>query len=180
MPAQANTVANSNKLPSQALGNATSETQFLGSDGNILTVYLPTSNKFVRGKSAAFTVWVQGYVTTGTTSNWTPKLYYGNSTTIGSNTGIAAPSGVSLATLTRSWYIAATLNWDSGSKRLTGSFDSQIGDTYVAPASLSVVAVSLKKKAADITTVGFSVTGIFGSTNASNTAVVDFFEIQST
>lgn len=175
-----NTVNRSGQVASAALGNATSETQFVDSAGNVLTVYLPLTSKLLGqdAKFASFKVKVGGRVTTGTTSNWTPKLYWGNSSTIASNSGIAAPTAVSLASVSQTWHIEATMFWDATSQRVNGFYQAQIGATTTAPTTLTTAQTSKDLTAGDVKTVGFSVTGIFGSTNAANTAFVDYFDVE--
>lgn len=176
----ASTVSQSGQVPSAALGNATSETQFVDSAGNVLTCYLPLTLKLAQqdGKFASFKVKAGGRVTTGTTSNWTPKLYWGNSSTIASNSGIAAPSAVSLASVSQTWHIEATCFWDTTSQRVNGWYQAQIGATTTAPTTLTTAQTSKDLSAGDSKAVGFSVTGVFGSTDAGNTAYVDYLTVE--
>lgn len=176
----ASTVNRSNKVPSAALGNATSETQFVDSAGNVLTVYLPMTSKLIGqdGKMATFKVKVGGRVTGGTTTDWTAKLYWGNSSTISSNSGIAAPAAFSVVSLSTNWHIEATMVWDATSQKVNGFYQAQISTTTTGPTTLTTAQTGKDLTTGDLTTVGFSVTGIFGSTNAGNTAYVDYFDVE--
>ena len=177
--ANANTIQRSNKTPSAALGNATSETQFTDSDGNVLTAYLPATRKLVEGSAGILRVKVGGRVTGGTTTDWTPKLYWGNSSTIASNSAIATATAFSVVSTSTNWHLEATLIWDATSAKVNGWFQGQNGTTTISPTTLSNAQTSKDLTASDSTSVGFSVTGLFGSTNAGNTAYVDYFDVES-
>lgn len=175
----ASTVSRSNKTPSAALGNATSETQFTDSSGAVLAAYLPLTSKMVEGKAGTFRIKVGGRVTGGTTTNWTPALYWGTSSTISSNSKIATLTAFSVVSTSTNWHIEATCIWDSTSQKVNGFFAGQNGTTTVSPTTLSTAQTSKDLTAGDSTSVGFSVTGLFGSTNAANTAYCDYFDVES-
>jgi hypothetical protein len=175
----ANTIQGSNKTPSAALGNATSETQFTDSDGNVLTAYIPLTRKLVEGSAGTLKVKVGGRVTGGTTTNWTPKVYWGNDSTIANNSEIAALTAFSVVSTSTNWHAEVTLIWDATSSKVNGWFQGQNGTTTVSPTTITNAQTSKDLTASDSTSVGFSVTGLFGSTNASNTAYVDYFDVES-
>src|SRR5438094_9496893 len=95
----------SNFLPSKGLGNvSTTETQFLGSDGNVLAVYLPLSGKLSAPggvKSARFVVKVHGRVTTGASGTFTPLVYAGTSATVTSKSRVTAQATRTLPSISR-------------------------------------------------------------------------------
>lgn len=182
---QVNTVATAANLSSKDVGNATSETQFKDSGGtNVLLLPIPASNKL---KAKPWYVLVGGRAGSGTTSNFTAAVYFGNSTTISSNTAIATTSTNALASANHNWFLEILCMWDSTSKKIQGNFTGQVANTLVALAALSNVVTSVDLSLADTdfsaTAAGtnklLTVTGLFGSSNASNTAIVDYFEIQN-
>lgn len=177
--ATASTVERSNKTPSAALGNATTETTFKDSAGNCLTAYLPATSKLVEGKSAAFKVKAGGRATGGTTTNWTVALYWGNDPTYTNNSKIATSGTFSIVSTDTNWFLEAVLVWDATSQKVNGYFSGQNGTTTVSPTTLSTAQTGKDLTAADVTSVGFSVTGLFGTGNAGNTAYCDFLDVET-
>lgn len=178
-----NTVAHSNFLPSRNLGNvSTSETQFLGSDGNVLAVYAPMSAKMSApggNKTAIFRVRVAGRVTTAASTTFTPIVYWGTSTTIGSNTALTTQVTPTLASVSSNWYCEVTLVWDATSGKLNGYYTAQSDVTRKAATTVANVATSVDLTAAGSTSYGFTVTGQFGATaGATAAAYVDIFEVE--
>ena len=142
----------SNFLPSKGLGNvSTTETQFLGSDGNVLAVSLPLSGKLSAPggvKFARFRVKVGGRVTTGATVTFTPIVYYGTSTTIASNTAISTQVSPSLASVSTNWSCEICLQWDSTSGKLNGWYTAQTDITRKAATTITNVPTSVDLAAA--------------------------------
>ena len=165
--------------PSAALGNATSETIFQDSSSNPVAAYIPATWNLVEGKTGTLKVKCGGRVTGGTTTNWTVALYWGTDSTASNNTKIAAPSAFSVVSTSTNWYIEATLIWDSTSKTVNGWYAAQVGSTKTAETTISNVPTAVDLTAGESTSLGLTVTGIFGSTNASNTAYLDFLDVES-
>lgn len=162
----------SNKLPSAGIGNATSETQFAGSDAALLICYLPGGNKLNRRH---FRIRCGGRVSPGTSGNFTVSLYFGTSSTIASNTKIATTGAVNAAAA-GNWSLEAECFYDSTSGRIEGLLKGFVYATAVAQAILTNAATSVDLST-DGGNNGLTLTGLFGSTNASNTAFVDVFEV---
>lgn len=184
-------------LPSAGLGNATSETQFTTANaqgglasGSVLMCRIPASNTL---KFRPFIVRAGGRVTTGTTATLTPKLYFGGSSTISSNSAFYAPgAGQSLATASSNWLLEAECYWDSTSLVVNGFATGFCGTTLYSLAAttqltnidISSTEVNLRSlannpAASATNALVFSITGLFSSGNASNNAFVDVFEIEA-
>ena len=163
--------ARSNKLPSANLGNALAEAQFLGSDGLVLTCPLEGS---IVLNNRTFRLRVAGRCGSGTTSNFTVAVYFGVSTTIGSNTKIATTAATAMASANHNFLIDVTMNYDTASNKVQGQYGGNIANGLITAAGLTNVLTSFSDVAEG---QGFTVTGLFGSTNASNQAIIDTFEL---
>lgn len=155
-----------------SLTNPTSTTVFLTADSSSKTaaVYFPTIDPPSGLNAVAFRFYAWGRSTAGTSGNFTPVVYYGVSTTVGSNTSIAAASARTNATFCN-WRIWGTLTWDGGSSKLTGEFVALNGSTTTIDAQAVTTTVS----SVDLTTAGngLTVTALFGTSNAGNIAYLD-------
>lgn len=161
------------KLPSTNVGNATSESQFLDSAGvNPLKCIIPGSNT---GKNRCFSVRVAGRITGGTSGNTTIALYYGTSSTIASNTKVATSGAISNGGVATNFMMVFEGFWDSTSQKIHGIFYGFVHGTVV-----SVTIHSNEATSVDLSTegLGFTVTALFGSSNAGNIAIVDEFELE--
>jgi hypothetical protein len=163
--------ARSNKLPSANLGNATAETQFLGSD-NVLLV-CPMEGSLVLN-NRTFRLRIAGRCGSGTTSNFTVAVYFGVSTTIGSNTKIATTAATAMASASHNFLIDVTMQYDTTSNKIQGQYSGNIANGLITAAGLTNALTSVSDVAEG---QGFTVTGLFGSTNASNSAIIDTFEL---
>ena len=170
--------ARSNQLPSKATGNVTSETQILGADGKLLICPLEGSLVLqTPGNARRFRLSIAGYMTSGTTSTVTLKLYFGTSTTIATNgTALISITTASLASTNQNFFLDVQLIFDS----VSGSF----GGYYVGSAVntlIDLTAITQTSVASGIADSaegqGFNLTAIFNSTNASNNLFVTAFEI---
>lgn len=178
-------------LPSAGLGNASSETQFTTAQaqpglaaGSLLMCRIPASNIL---KFRPFVLRIAGRITTGTTATFAPKLYFGGSTTIGSNTAVDAPgAGQSLATAKSNFYVEWQFYWDSTSSVLNGlrwggfcgtTAYAQAATTQVTSFDISGTEVNLASTTG--TSLVFNITGLFSSSNANNTAFLDEFDISA-
>lgn len=178
-------------LPSAGLGNASSETQFTTASaqpglasGSVLMCRIPASNVL---KSRVFSVKLAGRITTGTTATFTPKLYFGGSSTISSNSAVSAPgAGQSLATAKSNFMLDFEFYWDVTSKVLNGIlWGGFCGTTaYAQAATTQITAVDLSGTEVNLSTAAgadlvFSVTGLFSAGNANNTAFLDVFDVNA-
>jgi hypothetical protein len=174
-------MANTNTLAvfqniSQA--NPTSETAFASTAGGAVRFILTPPNvastqlegRLLRLRAAA-------KITGGTTTNYTPKLYWDSSnntnlTTFTNDIGLAAPSAFAVNTVTRMWFLQADFVWDSTSQRLVGTFMTQIDTTFTAWAATTVGTALVNSN-----NIRFFLTGIFSGTNANNVAVLTDFSL---
>jgi hypothetical protein len=179
----ANTIASpSVLLPTQSLGNATTETQFQGAipakglSGGKLTLPLTRSgqlsNRHIRFK-------VVGRVLPGTAGTFEVRMYISS---IAAANLIIDTGPISLATNT-SFLILCDCVWDQSSNSFNGVLYGQMGDTALGIAGLnnSVVSVTIGSSTnSDITSSEtVLITGQFGSSDPSNGAFVDQFELEA-
>lgn len=160
------------KLPSASLGNATSETQFTDTTSGAvrLQCFLPGSSKLDK---RPFRIAAAGRVSPGTSGNFTFAIYYGVSATIASNTALATTGAVNAAAA-GNFALWVDCFYDSTSQRIVGLLKGYVYATAVAQAIVTNAATSV-----DLSTegLGLTCTGLFGTSNASNTAYVDVFEV---
>lgn len=176
---QANTI----KLGKAAanLANPTSASVFVTKADSTKAVAVPVPWEFAQttGVGLKMYLYARGRATTGTTSNFLAKFQFSTdvspggivtAATAGNNTDLATLTNRSYATVTRDWYMEATLIWNTVSQRLTGQFDGVNAET-IETARAIITALT----AVDLTTgkCGFVVAAIFGSSNSSNVAVLD-------
>jgi hypothetical protein len=139
-----------------------------------------------------------GRVVGGTTTNFTPTLYFGRALGTGNipGTGVV-PVGSLTATAFNSasgnWYLNATLIWDFASGQINGSLNGVAGSggtetltglsafTPITGQTLSPQPTSVAQSANYLTQNGelalfFSVGGVFSASNAGNIAYLDLFQ----
>lgn len=162
------------------LTNPTAATVFLQADNSAkaAAIFVPdqwfASNTLVTGQQiGAFTFKVRawGRVTGGTTTNFTPVIQFGTSTTAASNTNVAAATARAFNSASGNWWIEASFVWDFTSKRLDGTFQAMNGtagtvDTVATTTQATAVDFSLNGQ-------GFVVSALFSATNAGNLAYLD-------
>lgn len=186
---QASVIFKGNQLPSAELnlaGTSTSTKVFLNSAGTAVTVLLdkdafagPTFKTFSKFRLVA-----AGRVTGGTTTNWTPTIYWGTSTTTASNTALCTGATVAVNSVSGTWNIEADLEIDNTSTKITGSFSNQTSGstvTYTARAVITNVITASSTPALSFSTQtaqGFCVAGAFSSGNAGNVAYLDVFQLE--
>lgn len=169
-------------LPSAEInlgGTATAEAQFLTASaqngvasGTRLICYTPGSNML---KQRIFKVRVGGRVTTGTTAVFTASLYWGTSATISSNKKVASGQA-NLVSTSGNWLVEFEGQWDATSAQLIGVQRGWVNSVPIALATISTSTTTVDLSG-ESTSNGFTVTGTFSSGNASNAAIVDFFEV---
>lgn len=142
--------------------------------------FLGSQRTCVRFRVLAF-----GRVVTGTTSNFTAKMYINltasrtavNSTVPASGAALATTGTVSLASLTTHWEIEAWFIYDAVSQRLDGNYQAQLHATQANSGALTVITNA--QTALDFNNPSnaycFVLTGQFGTGNAGNKAYVDGF-----
>jgi hypothetical protein len=166
-----------------ASGNVTAETAF-GLAANTAaraTLDMPSwmANQYLDGREILLRLSV--LVTTGASLTWRPGIRFYQTvantdlTTFNANDIlIINPAAITIATTTRLIKIVARLVWDSNTGRVSGSYSLLADQTFTAEAALTAFITS---NAATATLLRFFPTGIFGTTNGSNTAVVKQFEL---
>ena len=176
-----NTIAS---MPATAAsGNVTAETAFglVNASSTRAACSLPSTfaNQYLDGRELVLRAGV--LVTTGGSLTWRPGIRFyqttGNVdlTTFNANdTLIINPTAVTIGTTTLLWTLNARLQWDSTTGRMSGSYESRCDTTYVTWAALTAAVTG---NMANANLISFFFTGIFGTTQASNTARLKYFEI---
>lgn len=187
--AQASIIARGNQLPSAELnlgGTSTSTKVFLNAAGTAVTALLD-KDALAGSVGKAFSkmrIIAAGRVTGGTTTNYTPTIYWGTSTTTSSNTALCTGATVAVNSAAGTWTMEADVEFDYTSGKITGSFSNQVSGstvTYTARAVLTNVISSSSTPALSFTTQtaqGFCAAGAFSSGNAGNIAYLDVFQIE--
>lgn len=159
------------------LTNPTAAATFLQSDNSAkaAAVYFP--DQWVQAASpspavpsaVAFNLRAWGRVTPGTTGNFTPVIQYGVSVTAGSNTNMAS-GGAASYSASGCWRLDVQCVWDKTGGKINGVF---FGNN--ASAGTIVTSAASTQITADLSTngLGFTVSGLFGTSNASNLAYLD-------
>lgn len=175
MPA-ADTVQRAALLPSDSLGaSSTSELQ-VTKGGVLVTCPFEGSNQYNK-RPFALKIW--GRTTTVGASNLTVKIYYGISTTIGSNFVLASSGAVAAGSgVNSNFYLETRCLLDSTSKIINAVlWPGFIGATVVAAAfGTQVTAVDPSVEAL---AQAFSATFQFSASNAGNLAIADGFEFEA-
>lgn len=166
-----------------ASGNVVAETAFGLIPANTVraTLDMPANmaNQYLDGREFVLRLGV--LVTTGGALTWRPGIRFyqttGNTnlTTFNANdTLIINPTAVSISTTTLLWTIQARLSWDATTDRVSGRYESALDGTFVSWATLTA---PITANATSATLLRFFPTGIFGTSNGANTAVVKYFEM---
>lgn len=166
-----------------ASGNVVAETAFglipLNTVRATLDMPANMANDYLDGREFFLRLGV--LVTTGGALTWRPGIRFyqttanTNLTTFNANdTLIANPAAVSISTTTLLWSLLCRVSWDKTTGRLSGSMRSALDGTFVTDAALTA---PITANAATATLLRFFPTGIFGTTNGANTAVVKYFEM---
>lgn len=188
---QASTISRA-ALPSAELnlgGTATTEKVFClyGSTTVACILPLPSLDALAGANAKKFSIvkiTAAGRVTGGTTTNFTPQLQFGTSTTVASNTDVESGVAVAVNSASGIWSIEGTYFIDYTSGKIDGyaaNFLSGSTVTYTAVAKADNTISSSSTPAFSFTTSslqGFVLTGTFSSGNASNVAYVDVFQLE--
>lgn len=176
------------------LGNVTAASVFLTQDSvtanaaassyptKAAVVYLPevqvdnynlgTATKWPLA-ARLWSVRIAGRVSAGTSGTFAVALQIGNSTTAASNTVLFTMTAQTY-NLLGDYQIGITLIYDPTSKLLTGTASSSGGSTQTLQALVAITSQTV-----DLSTgkQPLCVTGIFGTSNASNVAYLDQFSL---
>jgi|SRR6185437_5878543 len=126
---------------------------------------------FVPAGAKLFRIRAGGTATGGTTTNFTPTLYWGDATT----TTLAALSATAYNSASGGWYAQATVAYDSVNSKLHGYTEGFIGTTPTVAANTIITDLS------SITSVDgqpIAIGATFSAANAGNTATLDFFSLE--
>lgn len=126
---------------------------------------------FVPPNAKAFLVRAGGTATGGTTTNFTPTLYWGDATT----TTLAALSATAYNSASGGWMLEAEVVFDAVNSKLHGFTNGYIGTTPTI-ASLTIMTDVGSVTAVDLQPIAVGAT--FSAANAGNTATLDFFTIE--
>jgi len=168
-----------------ALSNPTSASVFVQNEISTKSSFVLIKPDIASATNLRFFVSARGRATTGTTSNFLAKIQFTTdvtsaasgttSITAGNNTDFFTLTNRSYATITRPWYMDLEVVWDSTSQRMSGQGNGLNAET-IETANAAITALT----GIDLTTgkCGFVVAAIFGTSNASNSAVLDDFYIE--
>ena len=126
---------------------------------------------FVPAGAKAFRVRAGGTATGGTTTNFTPTIYWGDATT----TALAAHAATAYNSASGGWLLEAEVHFDSVNSLLHGWKWGYVGTTPTVLANTILTDVS------SVTTVDGQPIAIgctFSAANAGNKATLDFFAIE--
>lgn len=124
-----------------------------------------------------------GRVTGGTTTNFTPTLQFGRSTTAGSNTTMGSLTARAFNTASGMFDITTQIIWDVTSGQISGTIQGLNGATAAIDAAALITPVTGQTAAvlaanAQPNSFFFSIGGLFSATNASNIAYLDYFALE--
>lgn len=164
-----------------ASGNVIAETAFCTIPANTVRGFLPMpatiSNGYLDGREIILRLGI--LVTTGASLTYGPsiRLYSGGNTgtvTFTNDTAIVTPTVFTIATATRLFTCEARLSWDVTTARLQGRYCFEVDTTFTNWVTLTA---GLSAGVTNASNLQWCVTGIFGTTNASNTAILKYFEM---
>lgn len=160
-------------LPSADLGNVTgTATGFLDQSGNVIICPLPAAGQ-IKNKMFRLRAW--GRVTGGTTTNFTPSLYYGLSATVSSDSIVKAATAAAVDSAAHSWQMVGDFVWDADSDTIQGAITFRIAAVAIT-ALVVTTAISADPQAN--TPQGLIISGLFSASNAGNIAFLDGFQIE--
>lgn len=154
------------RVPSADLGNQTSETLFTTITGATLTCAIPVLDN----KNKPLLVRAGGRITSGTSQNFTARLYF--STTLNATTVIADATAVVVADLYKMWLLEAVICCVESNPAAIGTIDLSFLNSEGTQSSV------IQTDNPDLSGAVISITGQFASSDSGNVAFVDFFEIQ--
>lgn len=166
-------------LPSANLGNVTgTATGFLNAgDSKSINLQLPSVNQ-LKNKRLTLKAW--GRVVGGTTTNFTPTLYYTVlplvSDVVANNTIIKAATAAAVDSANHSWELYGSLIWDSTSSKIQGWTTWRIAGVAITAPVVNAV-VSSADPAANAPQF-LCIAGLFSASNAGNAAYLDGFQIE--
>lgn len=161
-------------LPSASGGaSSTAEFQIADASANPFILSIPGSSKLAN-RPIVIRAW--GRTTEASTPNLTFKMYYGTSSTIGSNTPIFNSGALATTAASGQFYFTATLIWGSVSNVFNGVMGGFVNGTAMSNTTLTAVT----KPGVSPTTegLGLTATATFSGSNAANTVILDGWEME--
>lgn len=152
--------------PSADLGNQTSETLFTNAAAATLTCVVPVLDNL----NKPLRVRVGGRITSGTSQNFTAKLYF--STTATSTALVATAVTPIILDLQKLWMLDAVIGCTQTNPTLPGTIEL----SFLNGAGTQSTVIETDNPA--LTGAVLSVSGQFASSDAENSVFVDFFEVQ--
>jgi hypothetical protein len=158
--------------------------------GGVIPLSVPATSGSLQGSNVASGLWssarpfrvkANGTVTTGTTLNLTIKLYQvpasvlaaGTQATLANDNVLSSSGAIAVNSASANWELIAELQWDSTSKKLTGTAKWSLNGTLVAEAEITVVTTATASEGE----LNFILSQTFSASNTANTFQVQFFEI---
>ncbi len=164
-----------------ASGNVTAEAAFClapaGTVRGFLAMPSYISNSSLDGHEIVLRAGI--LINGGTTTNYAPsiRLYSGGNTaatTFTNDTAIVTPTAFAVNTVNRLFTVEARLSWDVTTARLNGRYCFNIDTTFTNWVTLTA---GLSAGAASAAALQWCLTGFFSATNAGNTAICKYFEM---
>lgn len=154
--------------PSADLGNQTSETLFTNGAAATLTCVVPVLDNL----NKPLRVRVGGRLTSDTSMNFTAKLYFSTTATSTALVATAVTPTVADDTLTKLWMLDAVIACTQANPTLPGTIEL----SFLNGAGTQSTVIETDNPA--LAGAVLSVSGQFASSDADNSAFVDFFEVQ--
>ncbi|HWF05570.1 MAG TPA: hypothetical protein VHA06_17925 [Candidatus Angelobacter sp.] len=179
------------ETPVSLLSNPLSAALGIALGGGVIPLSLPGTSGPVQGSITAAGLWnlakpwkiiASGTITTGTTCNVTVKLYQvpasvlaaGSQATLSNDNSMGSSGTFAVNTASANFYLEATMEWDSTSKKLAGGIKFYVNGALVAEAALTQITTATASDGE----LNFILSTTFSATNAANILQVQNFEIQ--
>src|SRR5580765_2117089 len=161
------------------LTNPTAAATFLQSDSSAKAASVFVPDQWQDGTVAgsfAFNLRAWGRVTPGTTGNFTPVIQSGTSVTAASNTNCIS-GGAASYSASGCWRLDAQMVWDFTSKTVNGVLFGNNASAGTIVTSAAVTQLTTINYATN--GLGFTVSALFGTSNAGNLAYLDGFVLEA-
>jgi hypothetical protein len=158
--------------------------------GGAVPLSVPATSGTLQGSSTATGIWqngrpfqlkAYGTITTGTNTNVTLKLYQvpasvvaaGTAGTLANDNLLNSSGAQAVNTTSTNFEMTAELQWDSVSKKLTGTVKWSLGGALVAEAEITVLTTATASELE----LNFLLSTTFSAGNAANVIQVQYFEM---
>jgi hypothetical protein len=165
-------------IPSLDLGNASAETAFKNSLGQIATLLLQTDNQFTNKR---FVLNLAGRVATSSNLTFQINVYLGTTGTT-ADTLIYSTSGLTVNAKKSNWHLDLNCFWDSDAQLINGSGFGQVDNQQVGAGGLTNVPkidpnLHNTSNSFQGTFYKFTVTGLFSGSSTGSHAFLDVLEL---